>query len=417
MAAGAAVGQFVEWYDYGIYGFLAVPIAATFFASQDPTTALLSTFAVFAVPFVARPFGGVLCGYLADRFGRQKVLVGVLMLISAATVLIGLLPGLATIGIAAPILLVLFRLMQGVSAGGEIVSAMSFVAEHAPLGKRAFYMCWGQTGSFLALLAGNLAGLGLTVALSEEQLLAWGWRIPFLLALPLALIGIYLRRRLDESPAFLAALKAASAEQRQPLRASLAVPAVRRAIMRCGALSLLNSSGYYALLTYMPTYLKTELGHSQGQAFAATGTAVAVLLVLIPFGAVLADRIGRRPVIIGASLAVALTAVPGFLLLRQGGLSMVLGLTMIAAAFAFYTGTIHAALAELFPTSVRVTAYSVGYNFSTAVFGGAAPFLMIYLIGLTGSSLIPAVYMVLTALGTGIAALSLGETRAAELPN
>ncbi|AOW92059.1 MFS transporter [Rhodococcus sp. WMMA185] len=410
VAAGAAIGQVVEWYDYGIYGFLAVPIAYTFFSSSDPTAALLATFAVFAVPFVARPFGGVLCGYLADRIGRQRVLVGVLLLISLATVGIGVLPGYTSIGIAGPIILVLFRLMQGLSAGGEVVSAMSFVAEHAPPGRRAFLMCWGQSGAFIALFAGNIAGLTLAATLTENQINEWGWRIPFLLALPLALIGLYMRRHLDESPAFREIQEQRREEKPEPLRAALAAKTTRRAIVLCAALALLNSSGYYALFTYMPTYLMVNLDYSQQQAFGATALAIMVMLLVIPIGAITSDRIGRRPVLLFSSILVMIIAIPSFALLDKGIGFLIIGLVVLGVTFAAYTGTIHAALAELFPTRIRVTAYAIGYNFSTAVFGGAAPLMLVFAIDRTGISMFPAFYLIATALGTAIAAWRMKET-------
>lgn len=415
VALAAAMGQFLEWYDYGIYGFLAVPIAANFFATGDQTTALLATFAVFAVPFIARPFGGVFCGFLADRIGRQKVLVFVLLMISAATVGIGLLPSYAAVGVIAPILLLLLRLVQGISAGGEVVSAMSFVAEYAPTHRRALYMSWGQSGSFLALLVGNIAGLTLATFLDQAQINSWGWRVPFMLALPLAIIGIQMRRKLDESPAFKAAQEASENEEPQPLKEALGNRSVRRAIVMCAALALLNSSGYYALLTYMPTYLTVNLKQPQWVSFSATALAVVVLLILIPVAATLSDRYGRRPLLIWSSVAMAVIAVPSYLLVAQGGALMLVGLFLLAASFAMYTGTIHPALAELFPTKVRVTAYAIGYNFSTAIFGGAAPLLLVALIASLGTTLIPAYYMIITAVGTAIAAFVMRESRGVDI--
>jgi hypothetical protein len=217
---GTAAGQFIEWYDYGIYGFLTIPISKNFFAGGDSTTALLGTFAVFAVTFVFRPFGGVVCGLFADRYGRRKVLVGALLAMSVATTLIGVLPSVATIGVAAPILLTAMRIVQGFSAGGELGSVMSFAGEHAPANQRAHVVSFAQIGSFSSLLLGSLLGLFLTEVMSPEALKSWGWRLPFLFALPLGLIGLWIRRKVEESPAF-TELREADEIPAQPLRDAL----------------------------------------------------------------------------------------------------------------------------------------------------------------------------------------------------
>jgi MHS family proline/betaine transporter-like MFS transporter len=336
-------------------------------------------------------------------------------MVSLATFGIGVLPTYAAIGALAPVLLVCLRMLQGLSAGGELVSSMTFVGEHAPIDRRAFLMCWAQIGGFVAVLAGNVVGLLLSAVLSEADLNAWGWRLPFLLALPLAAVGLYIRRRVSESPEYVEMAEAGEAPP-SPLRESLTTPQIRNGIFICGALVLLNSSGYYALFIYMPTYLARSLDFSAAKAFSVTAAAVVVLLIVVPPFARLSDRIGRRPVLIWSTISTIVAAYPCFALARMGMVPAILGLAVLAATFGGYTAIIHPTLIELFPTRVRVTAYSIGYNFTTAIFGGGAPFLLILLIDVTGDLAMPAYYLMLTGAGTLVAALQIRETGGQPLP-
>ncbi|PKW16223.1 MFS transporter [Saccharopolyspora spinosa] len=406
--AGTAAGQFVEWYDYGIYGFLTVPIAANFFSGAS-TSGLLSTFAVFAVTFVFRPFGGIVGGFFADRFGRRKVLITSLMAMSLATAAAGLLPTAATIGIAAPLLLVLLRVVQGLSAGGELGSVMSFAGEHAPANRRAFVVSFAQIGSFSSLLTGSLMGLLLTEALTEEQLHGWGWRLPFFVALPLGIVGLYIRKKVAESPAYQEISEAGEVAS-QPVREALTSRVGRRAILVCATLSLLNSSGYYVLTSYMPAYLQKSLHFDPTASFGTTAVGILALLCTVPLTSRWSDRIGRKPVLLTSSIATCIVVYPGFLLVDHRGALSIVGMAIMFVCFAMYTSVIQCVLVELFPTRIRVTAYSIGYNISTAIFGGAAPLFLTYFIDVTGDSHVPAYYIIATAVGTLLTTLAIPET-------
>jgi MHS family proline/betaine transporter-like MFS transporter len=404
------VGTFVELYDYGIYGFLAGTIATVFFPKQSPQTALLLTFVIFGIPFFIRPLGGIVCGYLGDRIGRQRLLVFVIMLISLATAAIGLLPGYATIGVAAPILLVLLRFAQGFSVGGETVGAMSFLAEYAPEGHRGRITSYVQIASLLALLIGILTAATLNALLSEESMNSFGWRIPFLLALPMGAIGLYIRTRIEETPRF-EKLRQQNGLSPNPMREAFSSPEHRKAILLAIAIPLLNSPGFYVLFSYMPTYLSKVLHFSTVDGLMVTGCSLIAIIIAVPFAGALSDRIGRRQVIAGSALLMALACYPCYLLLTQGSVGLaILGGAIMAVIFGGHTGVVHALLVELFPTRVRYSAYGFGYNITTALFGGTAPFLMTYLIDLTGNTQVPAYYVIAAAIVTCLSALSIRET-------
>lgn len=403
VTAGGSAGMFLEFYDYAIYGFLAAYIAVVFFPGDDPTAALLATYGVFALTFFFRPLGGFLLGSLADRIGRRAVLVLSLTLMTAAVGVIGILPGYATIGIAAPILLLLMRLVQGFSAGGEVGAAMTFVGEYAPASSRAFRMVWVQVGSFSALLTGTLLAWGLRGTLGEVTMNDWGWRIPFLVAVPLGLIGYLIRQRLDDTPEF-RKLQTTHESVEHPVKESVFVGEGLKSLIRALTIPLLNSSGYYVIFVYMPTYLVTSLDFSAQHSLALTSVALVVIIACMPFMARLSDRVGRRPVLLGSALAMAAIAYPAYWLMTLGSLaSAIAGAAILAVVFSGHTGVVHAAMIELFPTRTRNTGYAIGYNVNTAIFGGGAPLLMTYLIAQTDSAAIPAFYAILTALGTAIA--------------
>lgn len=410
VTVAGSIGMFVEFFDYGIYGFLATTIAFVFFPVDDPTAGLLLTFVAFGLPFFVRPLGGVIWGYLGDRIGRQRVLVYILTVITVATTSIGLLPSYASVGILAPVLLFICRLSQGFSAGGESAGAMSFVAEYAAEDRRGRVTSWTQMASYMSLFAATAIGTTLAQTLTTEQLQDWGWRIPFLLALPLGGIGLYIRNKLEDSPEF-EKMKKASGIAKNPLREALASAEHRRAILLAIAVPALNGSGYYVLFTYMPTYLNRSLEFSVAHGFIVTGASLIVAMTAIPLAGRLSDSIGRKKVMVGSAVAIAVLGIPAYSLMTHGSLFLaVVGASLLALPFAGHAGVIHVVLVELFPTRVRYTAYSFGYNVSTAVFGGAAPLLLTYLIKETGNAAVPAIYMVLTAVVTGIAICRARET-------
>jgi MHS family proline/betaine transporter-like MFS transporter len=371
---------------------------------------LLSAFAVFAVAFFARPLGGVVWGHVGDKLGRQRALAATILLISAATAVVGLLPGYASIGIMAPILLVLLRVVQGFSAGGEIIGAMSYVAEYSPEGRRGFLTSWVQFGSISGLLAGSVLATLLAFNLSESSLNSWGWRVPFLIALPLGIIGLYIRLKLEDTPKF-KALERAHEVAQSPLRETLSKGEHYRQMLLTIGIAIINGVGYYVLLAYMPTYLSEELGFERSDAFLSLTIAIVILLTVMPFMAALSDRIGRKPVLGGACIGFLVLSYPCFLLISQGGLlNATLGQILLGILVASFSGIAHATLTELFPTRVRFSGYGISYNISTAVFGGTAPFLMTYLVGTMGNTFAPALYIMAAAFLSLVTVLAIKET-------
>ena len=395
------VGIFAELYDNGIFGFMAGTLALVFF--PDSQNAVLLVFVGYAISFFFRPLGGIICGHLGDRIGRQRMLVFVIMLISVATAVIGLLPTYASIGIAAPCLLILMRVLQGFSVGGEAAGAMTFLAEHAPEGKRGLYTSYAQIASFLSLLTGTLIAAAMSSGLGPDRMESFGWRIPFLLAIPLGITGIYIRQRITDTPNF-TRLKEEGGLSKNPLKEAFASAEHRRAMWLALFIPLMNGSGYYVLFAYMPTFMNKELKFSTVQGLLVTAASLVAISVAIPLMGSLSDRIGRKKVIAGAAAVMAIAGIPCYALISSGNVVLAaVGACIMAVIFAGHTGVVHILLVELFPTRVRYSAYGLGYNVSSAVFGGTAPLLMTFLIGQTGNTYIPAFYAVITALGTLIA--------------
>ena len=408
--AGASIGSFVEFYDYAVYGYLAATLGALFFPSDDPTASLLSSFAVFAVAFFVRPLGGVVSGYFGDKIGRQLTLAVLILLMAGVTTAIGLLPTYASIGVAAPILLVLLRLLQGFSAGGEIIGAMSFVAEYSPEGRRGFLTSWVQFASISGLLLGSVLATLLAFSLSGDSMNSWGWRIPFLVAAPLGIIGLYIRLRLEDTPKFKALVRNHEVAE-NPLRETLSKAEHYKEMAQTVGIAIVNGVPYFILLTYMPTYLSEVLGFGRFDAFLSLTIAMVVLVTSIPFMAALSDRVGRKPMLGGACIGFLVLSYPSFLLISQGGFfSALLGQVVLGVTLASYAGVTHATLTELFPTRVRFSGYAISYNLSTAVFGGTAPLLMTFLIGTLGSIFAPPLYIMAAALLSLITVLTIRET-------
>lgn len=409
-----AVGSFVEWYDYGIYGLLTTYLALNIMGGAE-AGALLLTNVGFLVSFIARPFGSVICGYLGDKLGRKTLLAVLLILIAAATTGIGLIPHHSVIGIGGPILLVAMRVLQGFSAGGEVAGAMSFVGEFARDNSRNYAMSWIAVGSFVALMFGSAFSAFLITVLGDDTMTSWGWRIPFLLAGPMGYIGFYIRRRMEETPHF-EALKEENGVAQNPLKAALGNRRHLMAIILTVFLPAVNGPGYYLLFAYMPTYLKTSLGEGRNfsmlQALLVNVFGLLAVIVMIPIMARLSDRIGRKPVLMISAIAVAVAAYPMFALIVTGEMVMaVIAVMVMAIAFSGHAATVHTVLLEMFPTSVRYSAYSIGFSLSTIIFGGSAPLVMTEIVKATGNSMVPAYAAVITAIITLISLKFVKETK------
>ncbi len=406
---GTVVGNTMEWFDVGVYGYLAVTMGAVFLSDADPQAQLLFSLGVFAATFLARPLGGVVFGRIGDRMGRQKTLAVTLMMMAGSTFVIGLLPGYATIGIWAPILLVLMKLLQGFSTGGEYAGATTFVTEYAPDKQRGFLASILDLGSYMgfALGAGVVSVMQLT--LSEDAMLDWGWRIPFLVAGPLGAVAVYFRLKIEESPAFQATLDAQEASSKDgDESAALGTFGIFRAYWRPIVLAMVlvaaaNTVGY-ALTSYMPSYLTDSKGYDPVHGTLLTIPVLVLMALCIPLTGKLSDRIGRRPVLWMGAGSTILLAVPAFMLIDQGPIATtLLGLALLAVPVTFYVANLASSLPALFPTASRYGAMGISYNFAVAIFGGTAPLIMQGLITLTGDDMMPAYWLMFTSVAGAIA--------------
>lgn len=404
----AAIGNFVEWFDFAIYGFLATLIAKQFFPHQDPQAALLETFAVFAVAFALRPLGGLFFGRLGDRIGRKLTLALTILLMAAATTVVGLLPTHAQVGLWAAVGLTLARCVQGFSAGGEYAGACAYVMEHSPPGRRATLGAFLPVSTFSAFAAAAVVAFALDTALGQQAMADWGWRVPFIAAAPLGLIGMYLRSRLDESPTF-DAQRPASHQHHAPIAQALRS---HGGVIAClSTFIAVTALSFYTFTTYFATYLQVVGGMTRPQSLLVTVVALCAAVVLCPFAGRYADAVGRRRTMVTVSGLVLATVYPSFMLAQQGSLALALvGVTLQALA-AVLSGVVTVALlSESFPTRIRYTASAMAYNLAYTVFGGTAPLMATWLIGVTGNRLAPAFYLMAVALLALVGGLRLPES-------
>lgn len=405
---GASIGNAVEWFDFAIYGFLAVFIAAQFFPAGNETAALLNTFAIFAAAFFMRPLGGFVFGPLGDRIGRQRVLALVILLMSAATLGIGLLPTYEAIGVLAPLLLLVLRCLQGFSAGGEYGGGAVYLAEFATDARRGVTITFMVWSGVLGFLLGSITVTVLQALLPAESMESWGWRIPFLIAGPLGLVGLYIRLKLTDTPQF-AELSETNQVSESPLRE--AVSTSWRRILQVIGLMIVFNIGYYVVFAFFPSYFIKTLNFSATVAFVSITLACLVALVLILPLAMLSDRIGRKPLLIGGSVAFAVLGYPLFLLLNTGSVVAAIAAHCVLAAIeSVYVSTAVSAAVELFATRVRFSGFSIGYNICVAVFGGTTPYIVTWLTATTDNSIAPAYYLVIAAVVSLGTVLTLRET-------
>ena len=402
------IGNILEWYDFGVYGYFVGTISTLFFPTSDPLSSLLLTFAVFGVGFVMRPVGSILFGIYGDRFGRRAALSAVIFLMAFSTLAIGLLPTYAQIGVAAPILLVIIRLLQGLSAGGEWGGSTAYLVEFAPQGRRGFIGSWQQVSVGGGFLLGSLSAALISQMLTPAEVASYGWRIPFILGVLVGAVGAYLRWRLDDTPAF-TAIEQRGQVSRAPLAEALTDQ--RKATLTIFGMTLHNTVAYYIPIVYMTNYIRTAGGLSATQAMWIGTASLAVFVVLIPIWGALSDRIGRKPLLLLSAGGYIVLSFPLLMMASSGSVTLAFAAQLIMIVFlSFFSGPCPAAYSELFPTRVRYTALSIGYNTAVAIFGGFAPFISTWLIKVTGSNLAPAFYLMAAAIVSFVVILRIPET-------
>lgn len=408
--AASAMGNCIEWFDFGVYsaGAITAVVGRVFFPTNNATTAVLSSFAVLAVAFVVRPFGGFFFGPLGDKYGRQRVLATTIILMSGSTFVIGVLPTYRTIGIAAPILLILARMVQGFSTGGEYGGAATVIAEYAPDRRRGFLGSWLEFGTLTGYVLGSGLVLVVNLSLSGSAMESWGWRIPFLVALPLGLVGLYLRVKLEDTPAFRDMAKQ-GAVARSPLRETIA--GNWRMILNLIGIVLLLNVADYTLLTFMPSYLTTYLKFSDTTAQLVTISVEVGMMVVITFLGRLSDRVGRKPILLSAAIGFVLLSVPSVRLMTTGNVALLaIGFAVLGVLLVLILAVIGSTFPAMFPTRVRYGSFAIGYNLSTSAFGGTAPFVITTLINATGNHLVPAFYLTVAGVIAIVPILIIPET-------
>lgn len=403
----AVIGNALEWYDFVVYGFMTLIISRLFFPAESEYAALLLTMATFGVGFFMRPVGGIVLGLYADRKGRKAALQLIILLMTIAIALIAFAPTYASIGVGAPLMIVLGRLLQGFATGGEFASATSFLVESAPAHRRGFFGSLQMVGQSIAALAGVMSGMLVTKAFSPEQLDAWGWRIPFIIGLLIGPVGLYIRRHLEETDAFVDLSKSGVAKA--SLMALLREHT--RSVAVCFGLVMAGTISYYVVLVYMPTYAKTQLGIPLNDAFIAQAAGLVCLTLLTPLFGALSDRIGRRPILMAFSVTYFFALYPLFAWVQAepGLLRLAIMQMILCSVIAMIFGPISTALAEQFPARVRSTGLALAYNFAVMIFGGFASLIVTWLIRVTGSPLAPAFYVMFGALAGFGASLFLVE--------
>lgn len=405
----SAIGNCIEWFDFGVFsaGVMTAIIGDVFFPGGE-SGATLRSFALIAAAFVARPFGGLFFGPMGDKLGRKRVLAATILLMSGSTFLIGVLPGYDTIGIAAPLLLLGVRLVQGFSTGGEYGGAATMIAEYAPTRRRGFFGSFLELGTLVGYILGAGLVFGMDLLLSEDAMHGWGWRIPFLIALPLGLVGLYVRTRIEDTPTF-QRMEEQGKKSQSPLKDTL-THYWRVILMLIGIVFLLNVADY-TLLTFMPSYLVDYLEMNDNTAqFITIGVEAAMITVIVPLGA-LSDRIGRKPLLTTAAVGYIVLAWPAFALMQTGDpLGVAAGYSIVGGLLVLILAVIAATFPAMFPTRVRYGAFAIGYNISTSLFGGTAAVLIGSMIELTGSNYVPAFYIMFAALVALIPILKIPET-------
>jgi MFS transporter, MHS family, proline/betaine transporter len=393
--AAAVVGNALEWYDFIIFGFLTVVISRLFFPAESQYASLLLTTATFGVGFFMRPFGGILLGIYADRKGRKAALQLIIGVMTVAIAMIAFAPTYAAIGVAAPMIIVLARLLQGLATGGEFASATVFLIESAPSDRRGFYGSWQMVGQGLAVLVGAvLTGL-VTRNLAPEALDSWGWRLPFLFGLVIGPVGFFIRLRLEETDAF---LYLSSATKERQIVSTRFVSHLKQSLV-CVGIVTSGTISFYVILLYMPTFARTQLHLPLDAAFLAQSISLLFFIVLTPIFGALSDWVGRRVILIGALIMYLGLVYPLFFWVHEhpSFCNLMIMQILLCSILGAFFGPMSTALAEQFPAHVRSTGLAVAYNIAVLVFGGFAQFFVTWLIVATGAPIAPAFYVIFGA--------------------
>lgn len=408
-----SIGVLVHWFDWAVYAYMAATIAVIFFPESDRTAGLLATFAVFAVSFLVRPIGAIIFGRLGDRLGRKQTLSIVILSMAVSTLVLGLLPSYATIGILAPILLIATRIVQGLAAGGEFGSAAAFLGEFSPAKRRGFGVSWLEFGSLLGFLLASFAVFLLNQAFTPEQITDWAWRIPFLITVPLGFIGLYIRRKIEDTPEF-EALQKLETVSHAPVK-EVFTRNRRQFIQTCGMEIFMNVT-FYVVLVYLLTYQETTVGFDPSRAALLSTLASALGLIIVPLAGIASDRVGRKPVLYTAAIALTVLSIPLFLLMQMGnGWSAFVSTLGLALILAIILGTHAVTVVELFPTRTRQTGLSIAYAVTAALFAGTAPYLLTWLIDRTGDELVPGYFLAVVGVIGIVTVVSIPETRGVRL--
>ncbi|MEO0795272.1 MAG: MFS transporter [Verrucomicrobiota bacterium] len=402
-----AVGNILEWFDFAAYGFFASVIGSQFFPSDDETISLLAAFGVFASGFIVRPIGAAVFGHIGDRKGREVVLKWSVILMGLSTFLMGALPNYETIGLAAPILLTLLRILQGFSVGGEFTGSIIYLVENAPPHRRGFIGSLAFAGAFAGILLGSAVGALINHVLSPEQVSSWGWRIPFLGGVVIMILAAFFRRNLKGT---------GERPQSNQLPLLMAFKTEWRSMLKIIGIFLLGSSGFYMMFIYLTTYLHTEFGISEEKALEVNSFSLFALIICTLGMARVSDRFGRKPVLLISAVGCVLLTYPLFKIIDAGTpLYAQLG----QLGFAFLIGTnisaTTAVMVENTRSTYRCTTISLAYNITLAVFGGTAPMVATWLIAESGNRIEPAFYLMFTAAVTSITVLFLPETHKLKL--
>ncbi len=410
--AASAIGNATEWFDYGVYAVSVGYITHNFFPGEYGTVLALAT---FAFSFLVRPLGGLFWGPLGDRLGRKAILALTIILMAGATFCIGLLPSFETIGVLAPILLIVLRAVQGFSTGGEYGGAATFMAEYAPDRKRGFLGSFLEFGTMGGFALGSLIVLLGETFLGHDGMMEWGWRIPFLIAGPMGLIGMYLRSKLGETPVFEEAEELDATQDSALGGLKDLLTGYWRPILTMAGLVIAVNVVNYTLLSYMPTYLEGTGGMEYQTVLTISFVTQFGMMLLIPFAGSLSDRLGRKPVWRISLIGLIVMSVPMYMLMSQGVWGTLIGISVLGLLYVLQLATISATFPAMFPTKVRFAGFAITYNVSTSLFGGTAPSVNEALIEATGSPLVPAFYMVAACIVGLIAVHFMKETVGASL--